>query len=75
MALWLVTLIAVASALLFYEADLLWKVQQHNTFLYSLLYFKQMMVVPGGMLSWIAGFFTQHFYYPWVGVILLCCWS
>ena len=73
-ALWLGTLSVVAFALLFFEADLLWKVQQHNTFLYSVLYFKQMMVVPGGMLSWLAGFFTQHFYYPWLGVLLICGW-
>ena len=73
-ALWLVTLIAVATALLFFEADLLWKVQQHNVFLHTSLFFQQMMAVPGGMLSYLATFFTQHFYYPWVGVILLCCW-
>ena len=73
-ALWLVALIVVAAALLFYEADLLWKVQQHNVFLNTSLFFHQMMTVPGGMLSYLATFFTQHFYYPWVGVILLCCW-
>ena len=72
--LWLVALIVVAVALLFYEADLLWKVQQHNVFLNTSLFFHQMMTVPGGMLSYLATFFTQHFYYPWVGVILLCCW-
>ena len=73
-ALWLAALIVVGSALLFYEADLLWKVQQHNVFLHTSLFFHQMMTVPGGMLSYLATFFTQHFYYPWVGVILICCW-
>ena len=73
-ALWLVTLIAVATVLLFFESDLLWKVQQHNVFLTTSLFFQQMMAMPGGMLSYLATFFTQHFYYPWVGVILLCCW-
>ena len=71
-ALWAATLIAVASALLHFETDLLWKVQQHNVFLDSALFFKQQMVVPGGLLSYFGAFFTQHFYYPWVGVILLC---
>ena len=70
-ALWVVALIAVAAALLFYESDLLWKVQQHNVFLNTSLFFHQMMTVPGGMLSYLATFFTQHFYYPWVGTILL----
>ena len=73
-ALWLGILIAVAFALLYYEADLLWKVQQHNAFFYSVLFFKQMMVVPGGLLSWLAALFTQFFYYPWLGVIILCAW-
>ncbi len=73
-ALWLTILIAVASALLFFEADLLWKVQQHNVFLNTSLFFQQMMLLPGGMLSYLGSFFSQHFYYPWVGVILLCCW-
>ena len=71
-ALWLVTLIAVATVLLFFEADLLWKVQQHNVFLHTSLFFQQMMTVPGGMLSYLATYCTQHFYYHWVGVILLC---
>ena len=73
-ALWLATLIAVASVMLFFEADLLWKVQQHNVFLSTSSFFQQMMAVPGGMLSYLGAWFTQHFYYPWVGVIMLCGW-
>jgi hypothetical protein len=69
-----VSLIAVATVLLVCEADLLWKVQQHNVFLNTSAFFHQMMSVPGGMLSYIGAYCTQHFYYPWVGVILLCCW-
>lgn len=71
-ALWLGALLTIAIALLVFEADLLWKVQQHNLFLGSVLFFKQQMAVPAGMLSWLGAFFTQHFYYPWVGVILIC---
>ena len=73
-ALWLASLIAAAMALLIFEADLLWKVQQHNVFLNTSLFFQQTMAVPGGMLSYLAAFFTQHFYYPWLGVTLLCGW-
>lgn len=73
-ALWLGVLFVIAFVLLFFEADQLWKVGQHNTFLYSSLYFKQMMVVPGGMLSWAGAFFTQFFYHPWQGVVMLCLW-
>ena len=73
-ALWAATLLLVAGALLLFEDDLLWKVQQHNVFLKSALFFKQQMIVPGGMLHYLGAFFTQHFYYPWVGTILLCGW-
>ncbi len=72
MALWLGVLLVGAFALLYFEADLLWKVQQHNVFLNTTLFFKQQMVVPGGMLSYLGAFLTQHFYYPWVGVVMLC---
>ena len=72
--LWLATLVVVAAVLLFFEADLLWKVQQHNVFLDTTMFFQQMMAMPGGMLEWLATYFSQHFYYPWVGVIILCGW-
>ena len=70
--LWLASLMVVAFALLFWEADLLWKVQQHNVFLNSTLFFKQQMVVPGGMLSYLGAWLSQHFYFPWLGVVVLC---
>ena len=73
-ALWLLTLTVLAIIMLYFEADLLWKVQQHNVFLNTSLFFNQMMAMPGGMLSYLGAFFTQHFCYPWVGVILMCGW-
>ena len=47
-ALWLGTLLVVAFVLLFFEADQLWKVQYHNVFLHSALYFKQILLSLGG---------------------------
>ena len=73
-ALWLGAVLVIAFALIFIESDLLWKIQQHDIFLYTPLFFKQQMVVPGGMLSFLGSFFTQFFYYPWMGVIMLCGW-
>ena len=73
-ALWLLTLTVLAIIMLSFEADLLWKVQQHNVFLNTSLFFNQTMAMPGGMLSYLGAFFTQHFYYPWIGVVLLCGW-
>lgn len=74
MAVWMAVLVAIACALLLYENDLLWKAQEMNLFLNTSLYFKQQMVAPGGMLTYVGTFFTQFFYYPAVGVLLLCAW-
>ena len=73
-ALWAGAIIAIAVALLTWESDLLWKVQHFNLFLFSSLFFKQQIIVPGGFLSYLGTFFTQFFYYPWLGVMLLCGW-
>ena len=73
-SLWLATLGVIAFALLFFESDMLWKVQQYNLFLFTKLFFTQAMVVPGGFLQYLGTFFTQFFYYPWLGVLLLCVW-
>ena len=71
---WLGALSVIGCALLCIESDLLWKVQQQNLFLYSSLFLKQTMVTSGGMLSYLGTFFTQFFYHPWIGVVMLCSW-
>jgi hypothetical protein len=74
-SIWLVALLIVAGALLFWEADLLWKLQEQNLFLNTSLFFQEQMLVPGGLLSWAGTFLTQFFFYPWLGTLLLCaCW-
>ena len=73
-AVWLLALVAIACALLVYEKAFLWKVQEMNLFLNTSLYFKQQMVVSGGMLTYIGTFFTQFLHNPIVGVLLLCAW-
>ena len=72
--LWLGALSLIVCVLLCFESDLLWKTQQQNLFLYSSLFFKQTMVTSGGMLSYLGTFFTQFFYHPWIGAIMLCGW-
>ena len=72
---WLVALLLVAGFLLFFEADLLWKLQEQNLFLNTSLFFSERMLVPGGLLSWLGTWLTQFFYYPWLGTLMLCaCW-
>lgn len=62
----------ITAALLCFESDLLWKLQEQNLFLNTGLFFKEQMVVPGGLLSWLGTFLTQLFYYPWIGTTALC---
>lgn len=57
-----------------YYGDVLYRVQELNLFLYTPLFFKQQLVVPGGLLSWLGVYFTQYFYHPWIGVSLLVLW-
>ena len=64
----------VAWSLLNYEENLLWKLQEYNLFLDTSLFFKQQMVVPGGLLTWLGTFFTEFFYHAWQGVLMLCAW-
>ena len=47
-------LAVIAGALLWLENDFLWKLQEQNLFLDTSLFFKEQMVVPGGLLSWQA---------------------
>ena len=72
---WLVALLIIAGALLMFESDFLWKLQDQNLFLNTKLFFNEQMVVPGGLLSWMGTYLTQYFYYPWLGTVLLrLCW-
>ena len=69
-----IAIILAALALVFYENEYLWKVQELNLFLFTGMFFCQQMVVPGGLLIWVGEFFTQFFYHPWLGVVLLAIW-
>jgi len=71
---WIGALAVIAGALLVFESDQLWKIQEKNLFLCSALFLKEQFVVPGGLLSWVGMWFTQFLYYPWLGVLLLCGW-
>lgn len=71
---WLLALIVVAALLLGYERYVLWKIQEQNLFLDTPLFFRQQMVAPGGLLTYVGCFLTQLLYYPVVGVAVLCVW-
>ena len=69
-----VALVVVAWCLLTYEDNLLWKMQELNLHLNTGLFFRQQMVVAGGLLTWLGTFFTEFFYHSWQGVLMLCAW-
>ena len=71
---WLTALIITAVVLLVYERHVLWKIQEQNLFLDTPLFFRQQMVVPGGLLTYVGSFLTQLLYYPVLGVCVICVW-
>ena len=73
-ALVVVALLVTACCLLLFEREVLWKVQEMNLFLDTPLFLKQQMVTSGWLLMWLGSFFTDFFYYPWLGVLLLTLW-
>ena len=69
---WLAALAVTAGLLLSYEYHVLWKIQEQSLFLDTPLFFRQQMVVPGGLLTYMGCFLTQLLYYPVLGVVVLC---
>lgn len=54
------------------EYEMLLRAQELNLWLPTGLYWKTIMQYPGGAASWLATYLTQYFYYPWLGVSILC---
>ena len=76
LALPFVGLVLVAVALIAFESDYFYRVQEQSLFLNTPLFFRQCMGVSGGLLSWGGAFLTQFFYHPALGICLLCaCWA
>ena len=69
-----VAVIAAAIGLLKLEEEFLWKLQELNLHLHTPLFFRQQMVVAGGLLTWLGTWFTEFFYHPATGVAWLCLW-
>ena len=65
------TFVAVVWVLMnLFEREYLFRVQELSLWLPTKVYFDERMMVPGGMMSYIACFLTQFFYYPWLGSLL-----
>lgn len=53
-----------------FEHEFLFRVQELSLWLPTKVYFDERMLVPGGMMSYIACFLTQFFYYPMLGSLI-----
>ena len=53
-----------------YEHEYLFRVQELSLWLPTKVYFNERMLVPGGMMSYIACFLMQFFYYPMLGSLI-----
>ena len=63
--------VAVAWAVLnIFEHEYLFRVQELSLWLPTKVFFDERMLVPGGLMSYIASFLTQFFYYPMVGSLI-----
>ena len=62
--------VVVWGLLNFFEHEFLFRVQELSLWLPTKVYFDERMLVPGGMMSYIACFFTQFFYYPMLGSLV-----
>ena len=75
-ALWLLTPLAIlvvfGTRLVLQESEFLLRAQEMNLWLPTGLFWKTLMQYPGGAASWLATYLTQYFYYPWLGVSILC---
>ncbi len=58
------------------NSDLLFQAQNYSFFNSTTEYFNDCMKLPGGIITFVATFFTQFFYEPWMGAtILIALWA
>ena len=53
-----------------FEHEYLFRVQELSLWLPTRVFFDERMLVPGGMMAYIATFLTQFFYYPMLGSLI-----
>ncbi|MBQ8220660.1 MAG: hypothetical protein IJZ31_05585 [Bacteroidaceae bacterium] len=53
-----------------FEHEFLYRVQELSLWLPTKVYFDERMMVPGGLMTYIACFLTQFFYYPMLGSLI-----
>ena len=57
------------------NADYLYTIQDNSAFINGHTFMMDIVTHKGGWMMWVSCYLTQFFYYPWMGVLMLCGWS
>lgn len=63
-------LVFVLLETILFRRHFLWKLQELDLFAYTASYLTETLRLQGGLLRYVASFFTQFFYLPWLGTLL-----
>ena len=67
-------LVAAFVAIVNHESDYLVCVEEQSLFLNTPLFFRELMAVPGGLLSYVGCWFTEYLHDPTEGTLQICFW-
>ena len=71
-----VALVVMGWLVLRTESEVLYRMQELSLWLPTKYFFKTSVIYPGGLLTWVAAYMTQHFYHPALGMcLMLVCWG
>ena len=62
---------AVAYAILLLHADYLFALQDVSVFISGRTFMRETLLYPTGLWAWLGCWFTQFFYYPWLGALIM----
>lgn len=65
----LLTVLFVLMETLGVRRSFLWKLQDLDLFVFNRTFWSETMGAPGGLTAYLAAFFTQFFYLPWLGTL------
>ena len=63
--------LAIAYTLLLLNADYLYALQDNSIFISGKTFMQETLLCPTGIWAWLGSWFTQFFYYPWLGALIM----
>ena len=61
----------IAYAVLMLHADYLFALQDNSVFISGHTFMRETLLYPTGLWAWLGCWFTQYFYYPWLGALIM----